>query len=51
VTYRSKRKTGVPEKRERQCGSAPDAPETGADRLLDLAEVVRAEVRSLRKIT
>jgi len=33
------------EKREGQRGGAPDAPKTGANRPLNLAEVVGAEVR------
>lgn len=45
MTHRSKRKPRVCEKREGQCGRAADATEAGTKFVLDLGEIVRAEVR------
>ena len=44
MTLRSKRKSRVPEKREGQCGRAADATKASPKLVLDLVEVVRAEV-------
>lgn len=47
MTLRSKRKPSVSEKRERQCGRAPDAAKAGTKLPLDLPELVGAEVGEL----
>src|SRR2546422_1226436 len=48
---RPTRKAAVSEERERQSGRPPGTPEAGADRVLDLAEVVRTEVGEFAALT